>query len=171
MFRLISTSSYPKRSVGLIRHRGRWCFFRLSQLQTTISQFLGTTYEGSGAGYINPNFNLQPGQLKVLIMAMDLCLSSSVMDGPYEHRSKKRWSSVLHGDRQQIQYIWIKRKKKKQGSCMYVYNFNGLASLWMMIEVIAGLDSSRRDIRRQPGRLDAGLWTGLLSLMANRGPS
>lgn len=57
----------------------------------------------------------------------------------------------MDGDIQQIQYIWMKKKKKKkkQGSCMHIaYNFNGLASLRMMIEVIAGLDSSRRDIRR-----------------------
>jgi len=39
-------------------------------------------------------------------------------------------------------------KEEEEAGVVYTYNFNGLASLWMMIEVIAGLDSSRRDIRR-----------------------
>jgi len=39
-------------------------------------------------------------------------------------------------------------KEEEEAGVVYAYNFNGLASLWMMVEVIAGLDSSRRDIRR-----------------------
>jgi len=69
------------------------------------------------------------------------------MDGPYEHRYKKRWSTVLHGWWYIADPIYLDKEEEEAG-VVYTYNFNGLASLWMMIEVIAGLDSSRRDIRR-----------------------
>lgn len=61
---------------------------------------------------------------------MDLCQSISVMDGPYEHRYKKRWSTVLHGWWYIADPIYLDKEEEEAGD---VYTLMGwLAFGWWL---------------------------------------